>query len=65
VVALAAAEDGKEAKMYTNDSDEETEVAASDWVLSLRVRVLRRSAVQGSGLADQADPGLTDVDRQL
>ncbi len=33
VVALAAAEDHKQALMFSNEEDENTEVAASDWVL--------------------------------
>jgi hypothetical protein len=33
VVALAAAEDGKQAMMVSNPADDNTEVAASDWVL--------------------------------
>ena len=33
VVALAAAEDGKQAMMVSVDEDAETEGAASDWVL--------------------------------
>jgi spermidine synthase len=33
VVALAAAEDGKQAMMFSNPADDNTEVAASDWVL--------------------------------
>jgi SAM-dependent methyltransferase len=33
VVALAAGESGKKAMMVSNDEDEDTEVAASDWVL--------------------------------
>lgn len=33
VVALAAVESGKQAMMISNDEDEDTEVAAADWVL--------------------------------
>ena len=33
VVALSAAEDGKQAMMISNEADDEKEVAASDWVL--------------------------------
>jgi SAM-dependent methyltransferase len=33
VVALAAAEDGKEARMISNEEDSDNEIAAADWVL--------------------------------
>ena len=33
VVALSAAEDGKQAMMISNEADDEKEIAASDWVL--------------------------------
>jgi SAM-dependent methyltransferase len=33
VVALSAAEDGKQAMMVSNEADDEKEIAASDWVL--------------------------------
>jgi SAM-dependent methyltransferase len=33
VVALAAAEDGKQAMMISNEDDDKTEVTAADWVL--------------------------------
>ncbi len=33
VVALGAAEDGKQAMMISNEADDEKEIAASDWVL--------------------------------
>jgi hypothetical protein len=33
VVALGAAESGRKAMMISNDEDEDTEVAAADWVL--------------------------------
>ena len=45
VVALAAAEDGKQAMMVSVDEDAETEGAASDWVL----------VTSRSGFFDQPD----------
>ena len=33
VVALAAAEDGKQAMMVSNEAEDDKEIAASDWVL--------------------------------
>jgi hypothetical protein len=33
VVALGAAEDGKQAEMISNDAVDDKEIAASDWVL--------------------------------
>jgi SAM-dependent methyltransferase len=59
VVALAAAEDGKQAMMFSNPADDNTEVAASDWVLvSSRPGFFDRKEIKAVEQKIQPIPGL-------
>ena len=59
VVALAAAEDGKQAMMFSNPADDNTEVAASDWVLvSSRPGFFDRKEIKAAEQKIQPIPGL-------
>ncbi|HEX4276106.1 MAG TPA: fused MFS/spermidine synthase [Bryobacteraceae bacterium] len=59
VVALAAAEDGKQAMMVSLDADDDKEVAASDWVLvSSRAGFFEQTEIKGAGEAIKPIAGL-------
>ncbi|HEY3827196.1 MAG TPA: fused MFS/spermidine synthase [Bryobacteraceae bacterium] len=59
VVALAAAEDGKQAMMVSLDSDDEKEIAASDWVLvSSRPGFFEQPEIIGADEKIEPIPGL-------
>jgi hypothetical protein len=59
VVALAAAEDGKEARMVSVDEDAETEGAASDWVLvTSRPGFFDQPNIKGAAQKITTIPGL-------
>jgi len=50
VVALSAAEDGKQATLVSLESDDEKEIAASDWVLvSSRPGFFEQPEIQDAG----------------
>ena len=66
IVALAAAEEGKQAEMVSYGGNEVDEESSSDWVLvTSRARVLRCPGDAAGGGADRRDRGAADVDRRL
>jgi len=61
VVALAAADDNKRAMMFSNDEDDNTEVAASDWVLvSSRPGFFDQPEIKKVGKKIDPIPGLRE-----
>ena len=59
VVALAAAEDGKQAMMVSNDDDDDKEIAASDWVLvSSRPGFFEQPEIKAADSKIKPIPGL-------
>jgi hypothetical protein len=55
VVALSAAEDGKQALMISNEAEDDKEIAASDWVLvSSRPGFFEQPEIKDAG--EQIEP---------